>query len=718
MNDTSFSARTRPGREAGPCLRWCAPMILTLLLGGSALSTVRVAMAAEPQPAPGSQEAPLQIELPDSIRTIYTASEDQPLALETFEVRARRILRELGADRIELDAGLIETQDGGSVADLGSLLPSTHLTVNSRGEALFQVRGASERHLGVELDGIPLTLPWDERADLSLLPLLGVGGVHAQRGANSVLDAPNTLAGVVSLESRVQAIPGSTTRLGSWVGESEGWGANLLHLRRDGAWTTTLALEHRRQGALLLPEDLDVDYFGDDRSFENQDPSRRTRTNTDLEQSALLLRVGREFGEENDVRLLVQASDGEKGVAPEMNLEPEDARFWRYPATRRLIVGLGSDVAMGTWKLQSALSFDAQDQDIDQYDDASYREVTGFENGRDRTAQGRLRVGHRLGSRADFALRGTVRHATREQDEDGLSAPLDFAQTLGGVAGELVVRTGDRTRLRAGAGYEGARTPRTGDKPARDADHAVAMQAAVEHDLTGGGRLHASASRRPRFPSMRELFSEALDSFLVNPDLGPETQTAAEFGYSRSASRFDLSLNAFGSLVDGAIERQIVEVDGRRLRQRVNLDQIRTLGLELGVVARPWRGVTLDAQHTQLWSRSKVDGDFSGAVEDRPDWIGTIAASWAHRSGVRVRSEWVGVGARASLGASGLEELDADLRWNLRLSYRHFGTSRWYQGTEVFVRVDNVLDATTESQIGLLESGRTLRLGWRVDLQS
>lgn len=670
------------------------------------------------EPPLGSADAPLLLDLPDSVRTQFTASKSDPLALETFEVRARRILRELGADRIELDAGLIETQDGGSVADLGALLPSTHLTVNSRGEALFQVRGSSERHLSIELDGIPLTLPWDERADLSLLPLLGVGGVSARRGTSSVLDAPNALAGIISLEPRVASMPGSTTRLGSWIGESEAGGAQLLHLRRDGAWNTTLALEHRWQGALLLPSELDVDYFEGERRIESQDPSRRARTNTDLEQTALLLRVGREFSPTQNVRLLVQASDGEKGVAPESNLEPEDARFWRYPETQRVLVGLGADTAFGAWRLESVASFDLHDQRIEKYDDARYAEWTGFEDGRDRTALGRLQFGRDLGARWELAVRGTVRHATRDQDESDLASTLHFAQTLGGVAGELVLRPEDATRLRAGVGYEGARTPRTGDKPSRDADHEIALHAAAEHDLDGGGRLHATASRRPRFPSMRELFSEALDSFLVNPDLGPEMQTAGEVGYSHRARNVEFSLNAFAQFVDGAIERQIVEVDGQRLRQRVNLDEIRTLGLEFGLVARPLRGVTLDAQHTQMWSRSKIDTAFDGAVEDRPDWLSSLAASWAHRSGVRLRTELSGVGPRASLGALGLEELDTDLRWNLRLSYRHFGAGRWYQGSEVFVRVDNLLDATTESQIGILESGRTVRVGWRLDLQS
>ena len=685
----------------------------------------------------GTEDAPLLLDIPDSVRvdrpglpdslgtvttdsvrTIYTSSADAPLRLDAFEVRARRIVRDLGADHIELSAGLIESRDGGSVADLGTLLPSTHLTVNSRGEALFQVRGSSERHLRVRLDGIPLTLPWDERTDLSLLPLLGVGSVSARRGVNSALDPIHALAGVVDLETRTQPIPGTTTRLGAWAGEAEAWGLQFLHLRQDGPWNTTVALEHRRRAGFLLPDDLEVDYFDGTRAFENQDPSRRLRTNSELEQSALLARVGRAWGDGGDLRLLVQASDGEKGVPPEMHEEPADARFWRYPQTQRLLVGAGARRTLGAWTLDAAGSMDWHAQDIEKYDGIAYDEVTGFEYGRDRTLYSRARIDRRLSEDWDLAVRGTLRHATRDQEEDGIDGELEFSQTLGGVAAELVHRIRTDWRVRAGAGYEGARTPRTGDKPARDADHDLTLHLATELDTSERSRLHAALSRRPRFPSMRELFSEALDRFLVNPDLGPETQTAAELGFSRQGRDLEWSINGFAQLVDGAIERRNVDVDGRTLRQRVNLDEVRNLGLELGLLWRPLRGVSLDWQHTQLWSRSKVDGSFDARVEDRPDWLTTLAAAWTHPGGLGLRTELVGVGRRFSLGTEGLEPLDADLRWNLRLSYRHFGRTGWYQDAEIFLRLDNVLDATTEAQIGLPESGRTVRVGWRIDLQT
>lgn len=656
----------------------------------------------------GSSDAPFVIEIPDSVRTIYTSSSDAPLVMETQEVTARRVVREAGADRIEINELLIETRDGGSVADLGVLLPSTQLTVNSRGEALFVVRGAQERHLRVELGGIPLTVPWDERTDLGLLPLIGVGSVVAHRGVSSALDPPNSLAGRIEMTTRRRALEGRSARLQVIGGEAGAMQASSLFEQRSGDWTTTVALEHRRRDGFLLPGGADLEF--------HQDPNRRLRLNTDLRQSTLLTHFGRSIGDDSSVSLLLQASDAEKAIAPEAHVA--DARFWRYPETQRVLLGLSGEHRRGAWKAHAAASLDLYAQDIESYTDATYSTIDAIERNDDRTLLARLRVERTLGERWTLAARGSARNALHEDDQGEDGAVLEIEQNLVAAGGEVTFRPRERWMLRAGAGYEGATTPKTGDKPSRDGDHEPVLHAAVEFDPSASQQVHATASRRPRFVSMRELFSGALNRFLVNPDLGPEIQTLYELGWSKSSARWEVMANGFWTHIDGSIEQIRLE-DGRR--QRVNLDAVRSIGAEVGLVWRPLRGVTLDWQYTEMRTRSEVDGAFDGIVADRPDRLTTLGLQWVDPSGILLRGEVVGVGPRFSLDESRPDpddpftELDADVRVNLRLGWRHFGAGD-YQGSEIFVRLDNVFDATTVSQVGLPESGRTLRLGARVDL--
>ncbi len=681
-------------------------LLLLLVLPFAVAPSVPSALAQDD--GDGSSEEPYVIEIPDSVRTTYTSSAEDPLVLETQEVTARRVVREAGADRVEIGPLLLETRDGGSVADLGTLLPSTQFTVNSRGEALFLVRGSQERHLRVELDGIPLTVPWDERTDLGLLPLIGVGEIVAHRGVNSALDPPNTLAGLIEMRTRRRANPGHETRLQVIGGEANALQTGLRHERRDGPWSTTVALEHRRRDGFLLPGDADLGF--------HQDPERRLRLNSEIEQNALLAHFGRDVGESGGVRLLVQASDASKEVPPEAHVA--DARFWRYPTTQRLLVGLSGDGRHGPWSAEVAGSLDLYGQVIESYESAGYETIEDLEENDDRTLLGRLVLRRDLGERWTLAARASARTSLHEDNQGAGATELEIEQNLVAAGAEATFRPDDVWRLRFGAGYEGSTTPKTGDKPSRDGDHEPVMHAAVEHDVGRAHRVHLTASRRPRFVSMRELFSGALNRFQVNPDLGPEIQDSFELGWSRTSDRLDLSANGFWTEIDGSIE-QIRLPNGRR--QRVNLDAVRSVGVELGLVARPLQGLTLDLQHTQMVTRSEVDGDFDGRVADRPDWLSTFAANYVHPNGVLVRAEFVGVGPRYSLDdrkdppLSPLTRIDPSLRFNVRLGWRHFGTG-WYDGSEVFARLDNVFDADTATQLGLPEPGRTLRLGLRVDV--
>jgi len=663
----------------------------------------------------GTEDAPFVIEIPDSARTVYTSSSDEPLMMEGVEITARRIVREAGADRIEVGTLLLDQRDGGSVSDLGTLLPSTQLTVNSRGEALFLVRGAQERHLRVELDGIPLTVPWDERTDLSLLPLIGVGGVVAHRGVSSALDPPNTLAGRIEMTTRRQRIEGHMTRLRAIGGEAGELQTSVLHQRRDGSWTSTLALEHRRRDGFLLSGDSELAF--------HQDPTRRLRLNTDLEQSSALVHLGLD-PDSTDARLnmLIQASTAQKGIAPEAHLD--DARFWRYPATERLLFGLSGDAKTGAWKHEASLSLDLYQQEVERYTDATYSTIDRTETNDDRALLARARTEHALTDRLDVAVRGSARNAHHEDDqglEEGgaRGATREMEQNLLALGAEATFRADSVWTLRAGAGYEGATTPKTGDKPSRDGDHEAVVHAAVEFDPDASTQFHANASRRPRFVSMRELFSEALGRFVPNPDLGPEIQNLFEVGGSRRGSTWEVMANGFWAQIEGSIEQ--AQVPGGR--QRVNLEgDVRSLGLELGFVWRPINGLTLDAQYTEMRTRAEVDGDFDGRLADRPDRLATLGLQYVNASGALLRGEVVGAGVRYSFDDTApaddpLTALDPSIRMNLRFAWRDFGSS-WYQGSEVFARVDNVLDADTKSQIGLPESGRTLRLGLRVDLGS
>ncbi|HEX5581846.1 MAG TPA: TonB-dependent receptor plug domain-containing protein, partial [Gemmatimonadaceae bacterium] len=78
-------------------------------------------------------------------------------------------------------------------------LPFVLLRRNSRGESELSVRGSDSRQAAVLVDGVPITLGWDHRADPSLVPLTGARTLTVTRGLSSLLHGPNVLGGVIEV---------------------------------------------------------------------------------------------------------------------------------------------------------------------------------------------------------------------------------------------------------------------------------------------------------------------------------------------------------------------------------------------------------------------------------------------------------------------------------------------------------------------------------------
>jgi outer membrane receptor protein involved in Fe transport len=127
----------------------------------------------------------------------------------------------------------------------------------------------------------------------------------------------------------------------------------------------------------------------------------------------------------------------------------------------------------------------------------------------------------------------------------------------------------------------------------------------------------------------------------------------------------------------------------------VNVDELRTLGLEGVATWRPRPGLDLSLHHAILQARRRVDGAYAGPAEDRPDFLTTFAATWRRSAGPLLRVETVVLGPRHSADATdgddGLRRLPAD--------------------AELSCRIDNVFDQRVDAQTGLPEAGRTFLAG-------
>jgi iron complex outermembrane receptor protein len=273
--------------------------------------------------------------------------------------------------------------------------------------------------------------------------------------------------------------------------------------------------------------------------------------------------------------------------------------------------------------------------------------------------------------------------------------------------------------------YDAATTPETGGKESLGRVDAWGWRGGATVLASDALRLHASVSRRSRFPALRELYSGALNRFQPNPNLKPEQLTGAELGATfgdagvtnAGLGGFTFQAVGFHHRLKDAVVR--TTVPNTRLFVRVNRDEIRSTGTELlgtwHSSADPGRSVSLTGD--LLAQRVRVHDD-SARAERRPEHQPEVRGSLELGvplpalvrafAGVRYTGTQYCVhpdeGNQVRLGGQTEGNLAVERSWNVGRGAGVFSMLR------TVLALDNVTDRTVYDQCGMPQPGRTLRL--------
>ena len=589
-------------------------------------------------------------------------------------------------------------------------LPFILVRRNTRGEMELSVRGSDSRQAAVMVDGVPLTLGWDHRADPSVVPLTGAQSLTLVRGLSSLLHGPNSLGGVVEV-----TVTGSGTghgqpramALATDVDQFGGAGVSLsgrTTLGADGRVTLRAGAGFRDRPGFALGHDI-TDLGGD----------RDLRTNSDVRHLDGFASLRWQSRGGAFTGLTLSAFQAERGVPPELHVA--EPRLWRYPDQRRALavgtVGTGArPTPWGMGGVQASLGVNAGTVEIEAFDTPAYDQVVGTETGDERTITGRVLGEHSLG-RATVRAAATLADVTYDEALDDAPAAR-YRQRLWSVASEVTAPLGARVQVAAGLAVDGASTPEAGGREALGAltrpGGRVGLTAQAADDL----RLHVSASRRSRFPALRELYSGALNRFLPNPRLKPETLLGFEAGATKTWATVELQGVAFQHYLKDAVVRTTLP-DRRFFRE--NRNEIRSTGVELLGGWRHPSGVSLLADLTAQRVRvaDVLAGGAAERAEHQPELQGGVNLGVPLPLGVRglatVRHTGrqyctnPDLGAQEVLGGQTSGDVQAERSWSLgRAASGLFRTMR------VTLAVDNVADAAAYDICGLPMPGRTARV--------
>ncbi len=630
-----------------------------------------------------------------------------------------------GSSAVEMRLDSLRSVPAPTMEDVVRAMPLLVIRQNSRGESQPSIRGSEERQIGIFLDGVPLTVGWDHRTDLSIIPLTAAQGIRLIRGLSSVLYGPNTLGGVIEVD--VARVPGrieSVNPMDVGISVNESGGTNIAvgaaHLidRDEAQWLFRAGAGFSDRPGYTVPNGASDDADIRPQFLRNAD-GLRLNSDTRRMDAYFAARVRGEDG--SWASLATTAYDVERGVPPEAH--QDEPRLWRYPEQTRLLTalsfGTGSRyTGSGKGDVEVSLGMDLGSTRIDQYDTWAFQSVVEREDSDDRNLTFRLEGEHTLGDQGDF--RASATYADVNHDEvltPGGSS--EFRQRLWSLGAETEWKLGptDGTRLSLGAVLDGADTPESGDKPPLARLNDFGARIGISSLVSRGLLVHGGASRRARFPSLRELYSGALGRFIPNPSLEAEIMLGAEGGFTVHTGDLEVQVVGFHQrLADGIIRTTVTDDSGTRLFKRVNQDQIQSTGIEmlaigtLGVATistdltlQHVRGVEPDGTRIELEYEPSVTGKFS---LESPLGGGYRAAS-DFRFVSDQRCANPEVGGLQSFGASG----SAD--FSLRKIFQ-FGGRGALSRVDASASVRNATNSTSYDQCGLPQPGRTLQVQFRV----
>lgn len=636
-----------------------------------------------------------------------------------------------GTSAVEVSLDSLQVVAAPTVEELLRSMPLIQIRANSRGEAQPNLRGAEDRQIAIFVDGIPLTLGWDHRTDLSVLPLTAVRNMTLLRGLSSVLHGPNVLGGAVEFDvarGAAQQTPPPSVTASATVDQEGGRSAAATggaFIERDySSWVLRGGVGYRERPGLALSEatlkakDLRLSLLAD---------SQGRRLNSDRRHfdgfaSARYQGIGGSW-----VSGLLSGFTAERGVAPEAHVS--EPRLWRYPKQERALLavsgGTGARItSAGTGDLEFSLGVDRSINEIDEYESEAFSTIVDGENSNTTTLTGRILGDHTVGARGEVRTAFTIASVSHDETFDDGST-FDYQQRLWSYGAEYEFGTdgifgfGPRgvTNWTLGGAVDGASTPKSGDKPPLSTmwDWGIRMGSTTS---PSDGRLilHWGVSRRTRFPSLRELYSGALGRFEPNPDLRPEKLRAAEVGVTLQTVAGQIQFVGFHQRLEDGIVRTRVSTDSGSRFKRENRNEVRSTGVE-ALLSGGFRAFTYGADLTL--QRVRIRDAAVAGQEDRAEYQPAVAGKLS--LAVSLPREFIagtfirfrGQQFCQNPEADQLDSIDASASLDLELRRVFFPRTGLLAPTsrlEASVGLANLTDIAVYDQCGLPQPGRTLRI--------
>jgi len=645
-------------------------------------------------------------------KNIYSQDSIRVYQLGTIEVIDQKVASNIQLSSFEkVNYYTIRKFEPILFSEIKQILPTALVYTNSRGEMLINLRNSDERQLGLFFDGMTLNIPWDNRFDMTFVPMDIIGSIVVNTNPSSILYGANVLAGVIDIATIER--------------KNNGFGGNFRLSGNDASTMSgsfTLDGRYNKFNYIVNAGYTESDGFllsSNMPQMPNQTLNTKLRTNTDYKLFNTYARGEYHFSPNSKYGLSINYTNGEKGVAPE-GYNP-DARYWRYPDWNRTILtlnGVSTFSEKNEMSLRSTVWYDYFTQTINSYNDISYKDLLEKQIDEDNSFGGRF-----IFSTNTFAnqnLRIVLNGLYSEHNEkikspsDSLKSDLDFSSLLisGGADYNFDWK---KYLLSFGLTYDYLLTPKTGAFVENENEDYSDFGAYTSFTYLQSENLRyiANLSRRTRFQTMREAYSGALGKFLVNPDLKPENAINAELKTIYELNNFEISGALFGRFSnDLIIQKTVVDpVDGKKKKQRFNLSESQNYGVDLNASYRFPFNLSASLYFMYMYSTGKEEGVEIDHLEYKPDILSSLFLDYGFSFGLDLHGEIIYTGEQWGIDVSddSWKKIDPTFQLNFIISQKIPISTEF--SPKVYLKINNITDEYIQTRIGLPEPGRMFYFG-------
>jgi outer membrane cobalamin receptor len=576
-----------------------------------------------------------------------------------------------------------------TVAEALELVPGTHIRVGGKGEAYIRIRGFRQREVALLVDGIPIYSPYDGQLDLSSLPVDAIERIEVVKGAASVLYGPNAMGGVVNIITKKS--DGSR----DYMLSSEYGSGDSLQLRgtMQGA---VKKMRYLVVGAYQAQDEYPL--ANDYGSFANQESTQRE--NSDKQGWSGKVSLGWDVGKTGSAAVNFSHVDQERGL-PHHESDPK-AKFWRFSDWRHGILDFVFNNTIGPMSFKSKFYYEYLENVLQSYDDSSYTTQDGknafTDSLKDRGFGGDMffRLTPNKAHLFKMALRfkqdihrqqSAVDDPWREYKMNTLSLPIEgewlpskfFNFTYGASLDMMFFNTED-----VGGGNS-------------HTTNAFNPQVATLFNVSDSLKFRISASRKTRFPTLKELFSTQSG----NPELEPMKANILEGGFDyRVWQNVSFSATVFYNDIKGLINRT------SKYDPYINIDHAVFKGFELEADWRFYAGSGISLAYTRLQAEDKTNGT-NQYIEHRPKH--KFDFNFNFKLPFQSRFDFFGSYVSSQFYYDDDEEckLDPYFLVDLKLS-KDLGDH-----VHLFLRIRNLFDANYYESEGYPREGRMIFAGFR-----